>query len=62
MADTDTLSFFLRRRKKVVENFQKYFKDIGKINISIINHYEVLGGLKPTFRTSFLKSKNIKLF
>jgi tRNA(fMet)-specific endonuclease VapC len=46
MADTDTLSFFLRRHKKVVENFQKYFKEIGQINLSIINYYELLGGLK----------------
>lgn len=46
MIDTDTLSLFLRRHNEVVANFQKYFKEIGKINLSIINYYEVLSGLK----------------
>ena len=46
MIDTDTLSLFLRRHNEVVENFQRYFKEIGKINLSIINYYEVLSGLK----------------
>jgi tRNA(fMet)-specific endonuclease VapC len=46
MIDTDTISLFLRRHDKVVEKFQQYFKEHGKINLSIINYYEVLGGLR----------------
>jgi tRNA(fMet)-specific endonuclease VapC len=46
MIDTDTLSYFLRRHHEIVEKFQKYLKEYNKINLSIINYYEVLGGLK----------------
>ncbi len=46
MIDTDTLSYFLRHHSDIVEKFQQYLNEYHKINLSIINYYEMLGGLK----------------
>lgn len=45
LIDTDILSEFLRGNSKVVENADKYLKEFGILNLSIITYYEVLNGL-----------------
>lgn len=60
MIDTDILSYFLRRRREIVEKFQKYLKEYNKINLSIINYYEVLGGLKH--KDAFRQLEHFQVF
>lgn len=43
--DTDTLSYFFRNNPNVVEKLDKYLKQHGFINLSVITYYEVLNGL-----------------
>jgi tRNA(fMet)-specific endonuclease VapC len=43
--DTDTISYFFRGNNKVVTKVDKYLKQYGFINISVITYYEVLNGL-----------------
>ena len=40
------LSLFFRNQPLVVENFNAYIQEYGKINISIITYYEIVSGLK----------------
>lgn len=46
LVDTNILSLFLRNHPLVVEKFNVYIKEYGKINISIITYYEIVSGLK----------------
>ncbi len=46
LVDTDILSFYFKGDSKVVAKFNDYLKEFDVINISIITHYEILGGLK----------------
>jgi tRNA(fMet)-specific endonuclease VapC len=46
LVDTNILSLFFRNQPLVVENFNAYIKEYGKINISIITYYEIVSGLK----------------
>lgn len=43
--DTDTLSYFFRGNRNVVEKLDKYLREFGFVNISVITYYEVLNGL-----------------
>lgn len=45
LIDTDTLSYFFRNNPDVVEKLDKYLKEYGFINLSVITYYEVLNGL-----------------
>lgn len=45
LIDTDTLSFFFRGNKNVVAKLDKYLREYGYVNISVITYYEVLNGL-----------------
>ncbi|WP_017749548.1 hypothetical protein, partial [Scytonema hofmannii] len=44
LVDTNILSLFFRNHPLVVENFDAYIKEYGKINISIITYYEIISG------------------
>lgn len=46
LVDTNILSLFFRNQALVVEKFDTYIKEYGKINISIITYYEIVSGLK----------------
>ncbi|BAZ40308.1 PilT-like protein [Calothrix sp. NIES-4101] len=46
LVDTNILSLFFRNQPLVVENFNAYIQEYGKINISIITYYEIVSGLK----------------
>lgn len=46
LVDTNILSLFFRNQPLVVENFNTYIQEYGKINISIITYYEIVSGLK----------------
>lgn len=46
LVDTNILSLFFRDQPLVIENFNAYIKEYGKINISIITYYEIVSGLK----------------
>ncbi|MBW4479386.1 MAG: type II toxin-antitoxin system VapC family toxin [Tolypothrix brevis GSE-NOS-MK-07-07A] len=46
LVDTNILSLFFRNQSLVVENFNAYIQEYGKINISIITYYEIVSGLK----------------
>jgi len=43
--DTDTLSYFFRGNRQVIDKIDKYLVEYGFINISIVTYYEVLNGL-----------------
>jgi predicted nucleic acid-binding protein len=45
LLDTDILSEFLRDNPKVVANVDRYLKEYGFINLSVITYYEILNGL-----------------
>jgi len=45
MLDTDIVSEFLRGNKRVVSKIDKYLKEFGFLNLSIITYYEILNGL-----------------
>lgn len=45
LIDTDTLSYFFKNNHAVVEKLDKYLKEHGFINLSVITYYEVLNGL-----------------
>ncbi|MCP5496820.1 MAG: type II toxin-antitoxin system VapC family toxin [Leptospiraceae bacterium] len=45
LIDTDTLSYFFHKNSAVVEKLDKYLKEYGFINISVVTYYEVLNGL-----------------
>jgi len=45
LVDTDILSFYFKGDSLVVRRFTEYLKELDQINISIITHYEILGGL-----------------
>lgn len=46
LVDTNILSLFFRNQSLVIENFNSYIKEYGKISISIITYYEIISGLK----------------
>ena len=46
LVDTNIVSLFFRNQPLVIENFNAYIKEYGKINISIITYYEIVSGLK----------------
>lgn len=46
MVDTDILSMYFRGNETVRVNFEKFIIEYGKVNLSIITHYEILSGLK----------------
>ena len=43
--DTDTISYFFRNEKVVVEKVDYYLKEFGQINVSVVTYYEILNGL-----------------
>ena len=43
--DSDTISFYFRNNKQIVEKVDKYLKEFGYINISVITYYEIMNGL-----------------
>ena len=59
LIDTDILSMFLRKHRKVVAKFEKYLREYDSINISIITYYEIVSGLKSML-TSGLKSVGVE--
>jgi len=46
LVDTDILSMFFINNPNVASCFKKYLAYHDKINLSIINYYEILSGLK----------------
>ncbi len=46
LVDTNILSLFFRNQLPVLEKFNAYIQEYGKINISIITYYEIVSGLK----------------
>lgn len=46
LIDTDILSMYFRGNAVVETNFEKYFEEYDKANISIITYYEIVSGLK----------------
>ena len=50
LIDTDILSYYLKKNAPFVDQFNRYIETVGELNISIINYYEVLSGLR--FRDS----------
>ena len=46
LIDTDILSMYFRGNDVVEANFEKYFEEYDKANISIITYYEIVSGLK----------------
>ncbi|WP_242055427.1 MULTISPECIES: PIN domain-containing protein [Nostocales] len=56
LVDTNILSLFFRNQPLVVENFNAYIQEYGKINISIITYYEIVSGLKHRDAQKQLKS------
>jgi tRNA(fMet)-specific endonuclease VapC len=46
IVDTDILSYYLKGRTPVVENFNNYVSNHGKVYISRISVIEIIGGLK----------------
>jgi tRNA(fMet)-specific endonuclease VapC len=46
LIDTDILSLFFRKNVRVVTHFNEYLLEYRQLNISIINYYEILSGLK----------------
>lgn len=45
LIDTDTISFFFRNDANVINILDKYLKEFGYINLSVVTYYEVLNGL-----------------
>jgi len=45
LLDTDTISYFFRGDKNVIEKIDKYLLDFNFVNISVITYYEVMNGL-----------------
>ena len=43
--DTDTVSYYFRGEKKVVEKVNSYVWEFGFINLSLITYYEIMHGL-----------------
>ncbi len=56
LIDTDILSMFLRKQRKVVSKFKKYLREYDSINISIITYYEIVSGLKYRDSRKYLDS------
>ena len=56
LIDTDILSMFLRKHRKVVAKFEKYLREYDSINISIITYYEIVSGLKYRDSHKYLDS------
>lgn len=46
LLDTDILSYFLKGDKLIEEKAEAYLKLYGKLIISTITYYEILGGLE----------------
>lgn len=46
LVDTDILSYFFKGIPSVVAHFDKYSRQYGTINFSILTYYEILSGLK----------------
>ena len=46
LIDTDVLSMYFRGNDVIETNFEKYFEEYDKANISIITYYEIVSGLK----------------
>jgi len=45
LLDTDTISYFFKGDKNVIEKIDKYLLDFNFVNISVITYYEVMNGL-----------------
>jgi len=45
LLDTDTLSYFFKKEKDVVDKVDKYLQEFGYVNISVVTYYEVMNGL-----------------
>ena len=43
--DTDSVSYFFRGAPQVVEKMDRYLKEHGFINITVVTYYEVMNGL-----------------
>ncbi|MCB0571738.1 MAG: type II toxin-antitoxin system VapC family toxin [Phaeodactylibacter sp.] len=43
--DTDSVSYFFRGAPQVVEKVDRYLKEHGFINITVVTYYEVMNGL-----------------
>ena len=54
--DTDTVSFYLRKKETVVEQFKKAIQGELLVGITLITHYEILSGLKFKHSEKYLKS------
>lgn len=55
LIDTDILSYYLKGDIKVKGNVKKYLEVFNEIDISIITHYEIVGGLLAKDAKSQLK-------
>ncbi len=55
LLDTDTISYILRNERNTSEIFKLYLDEYGSISTSIINHYEILSGLKYRDNKNFLE-------
>lgn len=45
LLDTDTLSYFFKQEKAVVDKVDKYLQEFGSVNISVVTYYEIMNGL-----------------
>lgn len=45
LIDTDILSCYIKGKKRVIDNFNKYLQQYELIEISLITYYEIVGGL-----------------
>lgn len=45
LIDTDILSYYIKGKKRVIDNFNKYLQQYELIEISLITYYEIVGGL-----------------
>ena len=43
--DTDTISYYFRNNSLAIQKVDKFLKEFGFINISVVTYYEVMNGL-----------------
>ncbi len=43
--DTDTISYYFRNNSLAIQKVDKFLKEFGLINISVVTYYEVMNGL-----------------
>lgn len=55
LIDTDILSYYLKGDMKVRDNVKEYLEVFNELDISIISHYEITGGLLAKDAKSQLK-------